>query len=96
MVPVSPRLSLARPRLITQDSVLAQHPDDDGTFRQRLDLVGSATWSAVLYSTTGGQTCPSRLEPPIAHALSQSIAISGAAAGGVQHLALDFMCTLRC
>ena len=42
LVPVSPRLSLARPRLITQDSVVAQHPDDDGTFRQCLDLVSSA------------------------------------------------------
>lgn len=31
--------SLARSRLITQDSVIAQHPDDDGVFRQSLYLV---------------------------------------------------------
>lgn len=31
--------SLARPRLITQDSVVAQHPDDDRAFRQSLYLV---------------------------------------------------------
>jgi hypothetical protein len=31
----------ARPRLIAQHGVVAQHPDDDGAFRQRLDLVGA-------------------------------------------------------
>jgi hypothetical protein len=35
-------------------------------------------------------------ETAIAHALSQIIAISGTTAGGVQHLALDFMGFLRC
>lgn len=35
---ISPMLSPARPRLITEDRVVAEHPDDDGTFWQRLDL----------------------------------------------------------
>ena len=58
-------------------------------------LAAARAWSAALYSTTGGQgACPS--EPTIAQAVSQSAAISGAAAGGVQHLALDFMGSFRC
>ena len=35
---ISPMLSPERPRLITEDRVVAEHWDDDGTFWQRLDL----------------------------------------------------------
>lgn len=34
------RISPACPRLVAQHSVVAQHPDDDGPFRQCLDLIG--------------------------------------------------------
>jgi hypothetical protein len=59
----------------------------------RLGFKDNAT--VALYITTGGQGTWAS-EPPIAHALSQSVASSRAAAGGVQHLALDFMGFLRC
>ena len=36
------RISSARPRLVAQHNVVAQHPDNDGPFRQRFDLVGRA------------------------------------------------------
>jgi hypothetical protein len=48
-----------------------------------------------VYFTTGGQS-DFASEATVAHALSQSFAISGAAAGGIKHLALDFMDILRC
>ncbi|WP_317889635.1 hypothetical protein [Roseicitreum antarcticum] len=51
--------------------------------------------STLLYSTIGGQGAIVS-EPPVAHALSQSIAISGAAGGCLEHLAVDFMGSLRC
>ena len=49
--------------------------------------------SALVYSTTGGQGGFAS-EPPIAQALSQSIAISRAAGGGVEHLAVDGIVSL--
>lgn len=48
-----------------------------------------------LYSTTGGQALSGVSEATIAQALKKIIAAMRAAAGGVQHLALDFMCSLR-
>jgi len=32
----------ARPRLLAQHGVVAEHPDDDGTFRQGFDLFGGS------------------------------------------------------
>ena len=38
----SARILSARPRLVAQDGVVAQHRNDDGTFRQRFNLVSRA------------------------------------------------------
>lgn len=51
-----------------------------------------ACWAAV-YSTTGGHGARAS-EPPIAQALSQSVTISRAAGGGVEHLAVDGIVSL--
>lgn len=42
------RFSPARPCLIAQDGVIAQHPDDDSTFWQPIDLVGHQMQILVL------------------------------------------------
>jgi hypothetical protein len=51
--------------------------------------------AAGLYSTTDGQMLARGSELTIAHPLSKFIAIPRAAAGCVQHLALDCMCSLH-
>lgn len=49
--------------------------------------------SALVYSTTGGQGARVS-EPPVAQPVSQCIAISRAAGGGVEHLAMDGIASL--
>ena len=49
--------------------------------------------SVLVYSTTGGQGARVS-EPPVAQAVSQSIAIRRAAGGGVEHLAVDGIVSL--
>lgn len=49
--------------------------------------------SVLVYSTTGGQGARAS-EPPIAHPVSQSIAIRRAAGGGIEHLTVDGIVSL--
>ena len=52
--------------------------------------------SAPLYSTTGGQALGGSSEPAVAQPVKKIVAAARAAAGRVQHLAVDDIVALQC
>ena len=87
------QLSPARARLITQYSVVAQHPNEDRAFRQSLYLVARPRLLGGAVFDHGRARCAG-LRSAHRQPVSQSVTIRRAAGGGVEHLAVDGIVSL--